>query len=485
MSPPSSSFALSNWLFLRLLGATALAAFVSLHVQVLGLFGSQGILPLQARLERVRASLGSAVWTERPTLLWLLGGDDAVLTGLCVAGEVASLLLLCGFVPGPASLACWAIYASFLSVGSPFLPLQWDTLLCESLVLAAIVAPWAELWSAPSRAREPAAVARWAVAFLVARLLFASGIVKLQADEVWRNLTALAYHYETQPIPNPISPYIHAMPLEFHELGALFTFFAEIPIPLLLFGPPRMRRFAVLVSIALQVAISLTGNFGFFNFLTVTLLVSTLDDAALVRLLPAPVRARLGPRRGPPPRLAPTLVRSLLATAMSVLGFLHFATSLGAFARPELGAILEATHPFWLSSSYGLFADMTTERPELILEGSLDGRNWEPYEFRYKPGDPERALPFCGLHMPRMDWMMWFAALGEPEHAPWVRALGRALLERREPVLALFERVPFRHEPPRFLRIVRWQYRFAPPGGQQVWIRSDPRPWGPVLRSGG
>ena len=466
-----------------MLGLTTLTAMVSLHAQVLGLFGEQGLLPLGPRVVRLHEALGDGAWTTRPTLLFLTGADDGALVGLCVAGELAAILLMLGVLPGPSALACWAIYLSFVNVGTPFLPLQWDTLLCEALVLGAVVAPWRTVLARPSRAPEPAHLARWAVVLLVARLMLASGIVKLAGDAVWRDLTALSYHYETQPLPGPLARWADAMPMALHRVGAAFTFVCELAVPFLFFAPGRARRIAVGLTLALQLLITLTGNYGFFNLLAATLCVMALDDALLDRAT-ARLPARWRPRANAAQALAPrqVIVPSLAAAVLMILQLAQLATSLGAPARPEIVALLETTDPYRLSSSYGLFADMTTERPELVIEGSLDGETWVPYELPYKPGSLDRALPLAGTHMPRLDWMLWFAALNERHtDVPWLRALQLALLERRAPVLGLFEGDPFEGEAPRFVRIVRWDYSFAPPGSGRVWERRDLTLFAPVL----
>lgn len=474
-------YALASWIFQRLLGASALSAFVSLHVQVLGLFGAEGVLPIAPRLARAHEALGGALWASRPTLLLATGASDGALVALCAVGELAALALALGVAPGPAALLSALAYVSLVNVGAPFFPLQWDALLIEALWITALLAPWRALVVPPWRATEPPAIARWALWLLLARLMLASGIVKWIGDEVWRDLSALSYHYETQPLPGPLSPFMHALPMPAHQLGALFTFFVELPVPFLVFGPRRARHFAAACIALLQIAIALTGNFGFFNLLTASMCVLLVDDAAISSALPAAARAHAAPGE-PRPAWWHVALPSALATFLIALQLAQLATSLGAPAREPVVDLIERTQPLWLTSSYGLFADMTTERPELVIEGSEDGERWLPYPFRYKPGDPERALPFTGPHLPRLDWMLWFAALGRPEDAPWVGALERALLEGRPPVLALFARDPFEGRRPRYVRVVAWDYRFAPPGGEATWIRARPRPWGPVLR---
>ncbi|AKF09202.1 lipase maturation factor family protein [Sandaracinus amylolyticus] len=475
-----SSYARSTWLFARLVGVTSLGAFVSAHAQLHGLFGEAGILPLAPRLARVQAAMGDDVWWTRPTLLLSTGASDDALSALCVVGELASLMLALGVLPGPSAVVAALGYVSIVNVGAPFFPLQWDTLLIETLWLTALVAPWRTVLATPARASEPPHVARWALWLLVARLMLASGIVKWVGDEVWRDLSALSFHYETQPLPSPLSPWMHAGPRWTHTLGAIVTFVIELALPFFVIAGRRARHVAAAGFLLLQGLIAITGNYGFFNLLAIALCVPLLDDAVIDRVLPARWRAPGVAAARPWQVVAPSAIASLLI----VLQIAQFASSLGAPVRDEIATMMERSHAIWATSSYGLFADMTTERPELVIEGSVDGETWVAYDFRYKPGDDlAEGLPITLTHMPRVDWMLWFAALTGPEGAPWVRALQIALLERRAPVLALLERDPFDGAAPRFVRVIEWDYELAPPGGDATWTRSRPRPWGRVVRA--
>lgn len=449
----------------RAIGFVSLAAFVSLHVQIIGLLGEEGVLPLAPRLARV-------TFADAPSLFLLAGASDEALHAVAVLGELASIALALGVLPGLAALLAWAAYLSFVSVGWPFFPLQWDTLLCEALVLVAAASPWDRVLVRPRALPEPSPVARFALVFLVCRLHIASGLVKLlSGDPRWADLSALSYHFETQPLPNPIAPYVHALPATALAAATLLTLGVEIVVPLL--APLRRARPIVLAClVGLQALITLTGNYGFFNVLSAVLCIPLLDDAQM--RVPTVVV-----REGSPPSTAWGRARVAILTALVALASVDLASSLGVVLPAPIERVAASVAPLHLTSPYGLFAVMTTVRDEILIEGSDDGERWLAYDFRYKPDAPDGALPLAPLHMPRLDWMLWFAALGEPEDAGWVRALELALLEDRAPVRSLFARAPFDH-PPAYVRAVRCRYRFA--RGEGIWERGPSEPFGPVLR---
>ena len=480
---PRERHALSSWLFLRALGLTSLAAFVSLHVQVIGLFGERGLLPLGARLEEASGEWGSALWVSAPSLFLWIGAGDGALHAMCVVGELASLALMLGALSGPAAVIAYLAYQSFVAVGTPFLPLQWDTLLLEALLLAACVAPWRVAFVPASRAREPSPLARWAVWLLVARLMFTSGVVKLSSgDPHWHALDALEYHFWTQPLPNPLSPLAHALPGWALSIGVLIMLVIEIGFPLLVPLGRVGRRAAAAGFTGLMLGIGLTGNYGFFQLLTVSMCIALLDDAAIARLVPRGLLRWVERRGDDEPsaraRAAPTVVAALLAS----LAVIELVSSLGGgvwIPRP-LRAASDALSPLHLASSYGLFAVMTTERPTIVIEESADGRAWHERPYRYAPVDVDGALPLAGAHMPRLDWMLWFAALGEWRDTPWVFEVHRALLEGRSEVGALLGESALGDERPVAVRAVLYRYRFST-RGDVTWERERVGAFGPTL----
>jgi hypothetical protein len=438
-------------LFLRLLGLSYLVAFASLTTQLDGLIGSQGILPARELLDWVRSETGPERYWLLPTLAWL-GPSDGFLLFLAWGGAALALLLILDIAPALVLLLLWGFYLSLVSVGQVFLGYQWDGLLLEAGFLSIFLAPLS------LRLRcgfEPPPVAVWLLRFLLFRLMFSSGIVKLRSgDETWRNLTALRFHYETQPIPTWTAWWAHQLPGWIQTLSCAAMFGIELLAPLLIFAPRRLRLFAFFPLAGLQLLIAGTGNYAFFNLLTLALCVLLLDDAALPWQQAA---TRRGGRAWPKPILFP--VAFLIALLASMELFLTLGVDI-PWPRPAR-ALYHAAAPFRTINPYGLFAVMTTERPEIVIEGSDDGVTWKPYAFRWKPGDPQRAPSFVAPHQPRLDWQMWFAALGRCEGNPWlVRFLVR-LREGSPPVLRLVETNPFPARPPARLRAVLFDYRFT------------------------
>jgi predicted DCC family thiol-disulfide oxidoreductase YuxK len=449
------TYAAATAVFLRLLGVTFLVAFVSLWVQVDGLVGERGILPVSAFLEWVRGQTGAERYWLAPTLCWI-SGTDAFLHALCGAGVLASTLLIFGVVPAAAAGLAWLLYLSLTVAGQVFLEFQWDMLLLEAGLLAVFLA-------SPRRLRVRSGLAASALTlflmrWLLFRLMFSSGIVKLSSgDPAWRSLTALRVYYETQPIPPWTAWFMHQLPSSFQTVSAVFLFFVELAVPFLYFAPRRLRHFACAMTILLQFLIAATGNYAFFNLLTVALAVLLIDDRSFPARWREAARTGGGDRGWPRRALVPVAAILLAASAVPL------AAAIGGAARipGPLVALYRALAPLRSSNGYGLFAVMTTERPEIIVEGSDDGIVWRAYEFRWKPGDPLRAPRFVAPHQPRLDWQMWFAALGRYEENPWLIRFLRKLLEGSSEVQELLAGNPFPQAPPRFVRALLYDYRFT------------------------
>ncbi|MCY4028911.1 MAG: lipase maturation factor family protein [Acidobacteria bacterium] len=488
-APERPRFALSRALFLRLLGVVYGVAFLSLAPQLPGLVGSEGLLPAAAYLERVYEVQGAEAYYRLPTLLWLWPGD-ALLLGLCWAGIVLSAAAVAGLAPIATFAALWLCYLSLTVAGQDFLSFQWDVLLLEAGLLAVVYAPAGRrigLGSAP----EPGVAARWLVWGLAFKLTFLSGITKLlSGDETWWGLTALRYHYETQPIPTWVGWYAHQAPAWIATLSTAVMFAIELGAPFVILLPSRFRRvrltgFALLC--LLQALIAATGNYGFFNLLTVVLYLSLLDDATLGRFLPGLGAHRLEPppargnslsRRAVPSRWR----RAAVGVVASALAAASAYTFVREIRRPEpmpewSAAAFGWVAPFRSVNGYGLFRTMTVERPEIVVEGSADGITWTEYPFRWKAGDPNRAPGFVQPHMPRLDWQMWFAALGPRAEAHWLLPLAGHLLDPPPAVLALLDddNNPFADEPPRFVRLALYDYRFTTlaEGTGDAWWRRE------------
>ena len=448
-------FAFAAWLFLRLLALIHLIAFASYWMQFAGLIGPHGLLPATRYFEAVHAQLGNGAWSQLPSLCWLFGADR-FLHVLCAAGIVCSLLLFAGVAPPVCLTLLWACYLSLVAAGQIFFSFQWDALLLETTFLAIFLAPWAmtPLW----RRVEPPRAARWLLWWLLFRLMFLSGAVKLTSgDPVWRNLTALVFHYETQPLPTTFAWYVHQLPQWVQRASCAIMFLIELPVPFLLFAPRALRHAAALLIAGFMVLIFLTGNYTFFNLLTIALCVLCLDDAWWARLLRRAPAAVTSARHIPRWPLAPVAVFIALFTVVQGSATLRRGTALpSAYWAAE-----RVVGPFRSLNNYGLFAVMTTTRPELIIEGSNDGREWLPYELPHKPGDLARRPDFVAPFQPRLDWQLWFAALETPDQNPWVFSLCAHLLRGTPEVLARLARNPFPDAPPRFVRVIRYEYHFT------------------------
>jgi len=487
---PPARWYLARRLFLAGIAATFAIAFGSLLAQVRGLFGAHGIAPLAERMAALSGELHGWERAQLPTLLWF-GASDARLVLVCWLGLALAACACAGFVPRVALGACWLMYLSLVCVGWPFMNFQWDVLLLEAGLLAFVWAPGG-LRPFGRTERVPARVTRWLVYWLLFRLMVLSGGVKLASgDPSWRDGTALDFHYWTQPLPHRLSVFAHEMPAGFRHFSVAVMFAIELLVPCLLLVPwgRRHLRQVVAVSVALLMAlISATGNYGFFNVLTLVLCIPLLDDRAWHALLRKP----LTPARAAS-FLGPSGVRTAALTAFAT--FVLLFTSARALERMgwiealpgPLARLERAAAPLASFNAYGLFSVMTKERPQLRIEGSSDGVEWRPYAFRYQAGALDRPPAFAGLHMPRLDWQLWFAGLEHdaPWRSEWTRDFLRRLLEGSPEVLGLLAENPFPAEPPRYVRAQVALYRFAGAEERRAgswWQRGEFRSFLPVER---
>lgn len=504
VEPELPRFELVRSLFLRALGLIYLFAFGSLWLQVEGLFGRRGILPAAQFMSAAgtyfdRHGVGWGRYHLVPSWCWL-SASDASLQLICGGGVFFSLCLMAGIVPALSAAALWSLYLSVSVAGREFMSFQWDVLLLEAGFVAIFFAPL-QLRMTWNSQRPVSKIVLTLVRWLVFRLMFESGCVKLlSGDATWLNLTALQYHYETQPLPTWLGWFVHQLPSWFQACSVAILFAIELVLPFFVFGPRRLRLIAWCGLVLLQVWILLTGNYGFFNYLTIVLLVVLLDDAALRRAFPNRLRRWFGleavpdstalkpcdikqtPIQGPPRAPCWEWPRTFTAALAVLIGFISVA-QLSAMFRYHVGwmepveAIAGWFAPFRSVNSYGLFAVMTTTRPEIVIEGSNDRVLWLPYEFKFKPGDTSHRPGFVAPHQPRLDWQMWFAALGSYRENPWFLEFCGRLLQGSPDVAKLLKRNPFEHSPPRFVRARLYRYRFTHLSeraqGGQWWKREE------------
>jgi predicted DCC family thiol-disulfide oxidoreductase YuxK len=442
--------------FLRLLGLIYLSAFVSFGVQALGLIGSHGILPLHDLVDSLGSRLGAERYYLMPMVFWWNASDVAIQT-VCWTGAGLSLLLAFNVLTRTSLCLLYLLYLSLLYAGQDFMSFQWDTFLLETGFLALLMT-----------FARPQGI--WLLRWLLFRFMFMSGVVKLASgDPNWWNLSALSYHFLTQPLPTPLAWGAAQLPQAALRIATGALFFVELLLPFGIFCPRRLRFCAAAGILLLQTCILLTGNYNWFNLQTMLLCLLLFDDAAvrkilpprLIRLTPAQPRARA--------RRSVAVIGSALALVLIFCSLVQMDERFGGNPPPFAQRFDELIEPLRLVSPYGLFAVMTTKRDEIVIEGSDDGIEWREYEFRYKPGNPTRRPPWNIPHQPRLDWQMWFAALDDPRRLPWFQRFLRKLLENEPAVTALLAKNPFAEKAPAYVRARFYEYTYAGAGQRGLW----------------
>lgn len=451
------SYALAAWIVSKGIALSFIMAFSALLPQLSGLYGKNGILSIRQFMYVLREQSDPHRYYELPTLFWF-HSSDFFLNFVALLGLLSSLLAFVGFCFPLMLLIAWVCYLSFVNSGQDFMGFQWDSLLLEVGVLGVFLIPWSSAWT-PWIAYEPSPFIRWLFWILLFKLMFLSGTVKLiSKDPSWRDLTALTYHYWTQPLPTPLAFFIAKAPVGFLKFNGALTFAAELLVPFLILVPGEAKWACAALMIAFQVFIIATGNYAFFNFLTIVLCLFLLDDSFWRLFLPQIL---------PQLSVAPSsmfyqtvgLILLILMMPINIFWFVLTFFEKSRFLNPAI-PIIRAIFNYRFNSSYGLFAVMTKERPELILQGSHDREKWVEYEFKFKPGALTKAPRIVAPYHPRLDWQMWFAALGTFGQNLWLQNFMARIFLNSEEVLDLLKNNPF-PEVPTYLRLVKYQYRFA------------------------
>ncbi|MBT5632503.1 MAG: DUF393 domain-containing protein [Nitrospina sp.] len=478
---------LTRRVFLFLLGLVYLLAFLSLWTQIKGLVGQEGILPVETYLKEAQEHWGAdRVW-EHPTLFWFHAGDG-FLQAICLLGAGSALLVMFNRAVALSLWLMWGFYLSLFHVSQPFLGFQWDTLLLETGFLALFLVPYSRK-EATSQEPPPSALILFLFRFLLFRIVFTSGLVKIiSQDPTWNDFTALYYHYETQPLPTWIGWYAHQLPHGFQEFSVACVFIIQLGAVFLIFGPRRIRYLGCAVLIFHECLILLTGNYCFFNLLTISLCLLLLDDAVFARWIPdkwKTSRTKIARRTSVwKNRFSAGMGAGVLGISIMLYAVPLLITS-GNYPSLYL-TIANTIRPLHLFNSYGLFAVMTTSRPEIIILGSEDRKNWFPYEFKWKPGPITKKPEFVAPHQPRLDWQMWFAALSTYERNPWLIRFMIRVLQGSPPVIALLENNPFPDGPPKYLQALVYDYRFSDSETRSRngswWTRKLLRPYTPILQ---
>lgn len=441
----AATYTAPRWLFYRLLGLAFACAFASLWWQLPGLIGSGGIAPVDgsfATLDPAQASQDPAGFASGlgafPTVFLLTGASDAMLQTAAIGGFIAAILLTAGILPPLAALASWALYLSFVTVGAVFFRLEADLLLLETGFLAIFFAPW-QFLPGPYKKSQISPTLVFLYRLLLFRLVFASGLAKAGAA-MWDDSTALTQFFISQPLPTLIGWYAHHLPFSLLRWLTWLVVTAELVLPFFVFAPRRLRAYAGMALIALQVFFTFTGNQGFHTLLVIALCVLLFDDGHLRAVLTSGTFRRIAPMPVLPPQ--PLLKRLLcagLAIVLIPLGANAFADRFGP-PLPGIGPIAAAAQPLRIANAYGRAPRLAAMRPELVIERTRDGYVWEPCAFRWKIDDPERVPPWCQPHLPRLEWLLHdeaFRANAGGATSPWLTAFLNRLQAKDPGVLGL------------------------------------------------
>lgn len=479
-------------------GALYAIAFWGVLRQFRPLCGEHGLTP-------ARRLLAVTTWRDGGPSLFRGRYSDRLLAVVAVAGVVLGAALVAGlpqagpwWVPMLTFGALWFGYLSVVNAGGRFYGYGWETLLCEAgFLMAFLGSPGA------SSAAAPPLLTLLAVRWLLFRIELGAGLIKWRGDPAWRDLTALDYHHETQPMPGPFSWHAHHLPRWWHRVEVAGNHVTQLGVPWLLLLPQPLPSVAGIVVVLTQGWLVVTGNFAWLNWATILLGLGVISDGTWVWLLGRtglPVAELAGPAahagNGAGDSSVPVAYVVVVTVAMLLIAALSVRPALNlASPRQRMNASFE---PFRLVNTYGAFGSMTRRRIEIVVEGTMsddDGRGdvvgpghgapdhgaddggWREYEFRGKPGDVTRRPPQWAPYHLRLDWQMWFLPLGRS--SGWFTVLLRRLLEADAPTLALLRTDPFGGERPRRVRAVAWRYRYTTPAERREsghwWVRDAPR----------
>jgi len=456
-------------------------AFLAAINQVIPLIGSNGLLPADTFFRRVSDALGStAGFIRLPSLFWFTHSDAALLT-VAWLGFLLSLAVAAGFANSIMLFILWFLYMSFVNAGQDWYGYGWEIQLLETGFLAIFLCPLLDPRPFPKRAPPLPIIIlfRW----LICRIMLGSAFIKLRGDEIWRNGTALYYHFETQPLPGPLSRWFHFLPHFILRLGVWYNWLAEGIAAFFVFWPRIARHIAGIIIIGLQVILIFSGNLSFLNWLTIIPALACFDDGFWAKLLPRSLvrRAEAAEEKAEPSRSMTTIAWSITV----IIGLLSIQPVINMLSPQQI--MNTSYDPLDLVNTYGAFGSVGQERLNVVFEGTANDTTanavWKAYPYKALPAAPDKRPPQVAPYQPRLDWQMWFAAMSTPGEYPWTLTLIAKLLHNDPGALSLFAANPFPDKPPRYIRAVLYRYSFAKPGNPEHrwWDRTPIAIWLPPM----
>ncbi len=471
---PQRTYWLTRFLILRLLGLIYAVAFLVAINQIVPLIGSDGLLPVGNYLNAVSDAFGSSAagFRHLPSVFWFNHSDNMLLAVSWI-GFVLSLIVLAGFANAPLMVVLWFLYLSIAHIGQDWYGYGWEIQLTETGFLAIFLCPLVDMRPFPKRPPPfPIFILfRW----LTFRIMMGSGLIKIRGDEIWRNGTALYHHFETQPIPGPLSRWFHFLPHVLLKIGVWFNFLAELVAPPFIFWPRIARHIAGSIIILFQLTIILSGNLSFLNWLTIVPALACFDDGFWEKILPHWIikKSKAAIEKEVPSR--PMIATAWIVTVL--VGMLSFQPVLNLFSP---GQIMNTSFdPLDLVNTYGAFGTVGGERLNVVFEGTADNdtsdhANWKPYIYKGLPVELDKRPPQVAPYQLHLDWQMWFAAMSSPDEYPWTYNLIWKLLHNDQKTVGLFAGNPFPEVPPRYIRAVLYRYSFAPRHNpQHLWWKRE------------
>ena len=478
---PKPTYWLTRFMILRLLGIVYATAFLVAVNQIIPLIGSDGLTPVGLYLQRISNAFGSdakGFW-RLPSIFWFSHSDNSLLIVAWI-GFMLSLFVVAGYANAILLFVLWFLYMSFNHVGQEWYGYGWEIQLTETGFLAVFLCPLIDMRPFPKR-RTPFPIIvlfRW----LIFRIMFGAGLIKLRGDETWRNATALYYHFETQLIPGPLSRWFHFLPHTILQIGVWFNWLAELMTPIFSFWPRIGRHIAGVIMILLQFILILSGNLSFLNWLTIIPCLACFDDGFWKKILPRYLVKKAEQAESVAEDSKLVMVTTWIVTA--IICFLSFRPISNLISQ---GQIMNTSFdPFDLVNTYGAFGSVGTERLNVVFEGTSDNdstetANWKSYIYKGLPVLTDKQPPQIAPYQLRLDWQMWFASMSTPEEYPWTYNLIWKLLHNDHDAVNLFAANPFAEKPPTYIRAVLYRYSFERPAQKQFWKREKLGLWLPAM----